>query len=287
MREELGNGVFPVFNRKVLYGIIVVLGLSQVTACGHVSSILKSGKRDSAPNVKIDVSRIPDAVPKNEPRSQYGNPSSYVVFGKHYHVMKSSKGFIERGVASWYGTKFHGKRTSSGETYDMFAMTAAHKRLPLPTYVRVTNLQNGRHVIVRVNDRGPFHENRIIDLSYTAALKLDIVKRGTALVEVRALEAGQPTSVKSDFGVETSTAAGVDSFYIQIGAFSWRANAEKLKRKLELPFGQRIIKISPVTIMGDTLYRVKIGPLSDIALADSIIAKLIDHGVVEHQIVIN
>lgn len=116
-----------------------------------------------------DVSHIPDAKPRYEPRSKYGNPDSYVVNGKRYYVMKSSSGYVERGVASWYGNKFHGRRTSSGETYNMYAMTAAHKSLPLPTYARVTNLQNGRSVVVKVNDRGPFLHNRIIDLSYAAA----------------------------------------------------------------------------------------------------------------------
>ena len=101
-----------------------------------------------------------------EPKSRYGNPESYVVFGKRYYVKDSSKGYVETGIASWYGTKFHGRRTSSGETYDMYAMTAAHKTLPLPTYVEVTNLNNGRSIIVKVNDRGRFHEIRIIDLSY-------------------------------------------------------------------------------------------------------------------------
>ncbi|NEV62558.1 septal ring lytic transglycosylase RlpA family protein [Thiorhodococcus minor] len=135
-----------------------------------------------------EIARIPDAAPKVEPLSRSGNPDSYVVFGKRYYPKKSSRGHVERGLASWYGEPFHGRKTSSGDIYDMHAMTAAHKTLPLPTYARVTNLENGRSVVVRVNDRGPFHGPRIIDLSYTAAVKLGVHRKGTAAVEVRAID---------------------------------------------------------------------------------------------------
>jgi rare lipoprotein A len=131
---------------------------------------------------------VPDMVPRIEPRSRSGNPPFYDVLGKRYFVLSSGVGYVERGVASWYGPGFHKVRTSTGEPYDMYAMTAAHRTLPLPAYVRVTNLQNGRSIVVRVNDRGPFVGNRIIDLSYTAALKLDMLRNGTAMVEVRTLE---------------------------------------------------------------------------------------------------
>ncbi|HEY0802323.1 MAG TPA: septal ring lytic transglycosylase RlpA family protein, partial [Steroidobacteraceae bacterium] len=132
---------------------------------------------------------VPDLVPRVEPRSRHGNPPFYDVFGKRYFVLSSNVGYVERGVASWYGPGFHKVRTSNGETYDMYAMTAAHRTLPLPVFVRVTNLQNGRSVVVRVNDRGPFVGNRIIDLSYTAASKLGMLRNGTAMVEVRSLDA--------------------------------------------------------------------------------------------------
>jgi rare lipoprotein A len=135
---------------------------------------------------------VPDAVPRVEPRSRYGNPPFYSVFGKRYYVLSSSVAYVERGVASWYGPGFHKVKTSIGEVYDMYGMTAAHKTLPLPAYVRVTNLQNGRSVVVRVNDRGPFVGNRIIDLSYTAASRLDMLRNGTAMVEVRALDPTAP-----------------------------------------------------------------------------------------------
>jgi rare lipoprotein A len=135
---------------------------------------------------------VPDAIPRAEPRAIYGNPPSYEVFGKRYYVMASSVGYVERGVASWYGPGFHKELTSVREPYDMYGMTAAHKTLPLPAYVRVTNLQNGRSCVVRVNDRGPFVGNRIIDLSYTAAAKLDMLRDGTAMVEVRTLQPFDP-----------------------------------------------------------------------------------------------
>jgi rare lipoprotein A len=138
---------------------------------------------------------IPDAVPRYEPRSIYGNPPFYDVFGKRYFVLSSSADYLERGVASWYGPGFHKVRTSTGEPYDMYGMSAAHKTLPLPCYVRVTNLQNGRSIVVRVNDRGPFVGNRIIDLSYTAAAKLDMLRNGTAMVEVRTVGPASPPGV--------------------------------------------------------------------------------------------
>ena len=259
-----------------------------LSGCGGVS--IKSSSKDSAPTRNVDINKIPNAVPKNEPKSRYGNPSSYVVFGKRYYVMNSSRGYVEQGIASWYGTKFHGRRTSSGETYDMYAMTAAHKSLPLPTYVKVTNLNNGKYIIVKVNDRGPFHDNRIIDLSYVAAQKLDIVKKGTGLVEVRALQAGQPVnpSPGSGPGAPVLTSSGNRTasagFYIQVGSFSELLNAEKMRRKLG-PLGESLVKISQTMIAGNTLYRVRIGPLTNIDRADEIVSSLASYGIIEHHIV--
>jgi rare lipoprotein A len=148
--------------------------------------------RSAPPPPPARLLDVPDAIPRAEPRSIYGNPPSYEVFGKRYYVMASSVGYVERGVASWYGPGFHKELTSVREPYDMYGMTAAHKTLPLPAYVRVTNLQNGRSCVVRVNDRGPFVGNRIIDLSYTAAAKLDMLRDGTAMVEVRVLQPLEP-----------------------------------------------------------------------------------------------
>jgi len=167
---------------------------------GLLSGCSSTGGKDSAPSNAPDLSGIEDAVPKAEPKSKYGNPKSYVVFGKRYHTKSSSNGHVERGLASWYGKKFHGRKTSSGERYDMYAMTAAHKTLPLPTYARVTNVSNGRSAVVKINDRGPFHGKRVIDLSYSAAKKLGVVSKGTAMVEVRAIDPNRPeSSQKGEF----------------------------------------------------------------------------------------
>src|SRR5262245_6457680 len=149
---------------------------------------IPSGSNVPAP--PTDVLSIPDAVPRAEPRGTRGNPPFYEVFGKRYYVMATSDGWIERGTASWYGPGFHSASTSLGETYDMYAMTAAHKTLPIPCYAEITNLRNGRKVVVRINDRGPFVGDRIVDLSYTAAAKLDMLMAGTAPVELRVLTPG-------------------------------------------------------------------------------------------------
>ena len=148
--------------------------------------------RDTAPDYIPDVDAIPEPEVVDEPRSRYGNRSPYTVLGKRYSVMDDPAGFAEQGIASYYGNKFHGRRTSNMEVYDMYAFTAAHKSLPLPSFARVTNLANGRSVVVRVNDRGPFHEGRVVDLSWAAAVKLDMHRQGTAQVEVRALSPGEP-----------------------------------------------------------------------------------------------
>ena len=250
----------------------------------------------------VDTSQVPDAIQKNEPKSKYGNPASYVVNGKTYHVLNSSKGYNEQGIASWYGEKFHGRRTSSGETYDMYAMTAAHKSLPLPTYAEVTNLQNGKKVVVKVNDRGPFHNNRVIDLSYTAASRLGILGKGTGLVEVRVIDASYPPEEKPDtrpkapvtsvnvpvpmaevtLSMPESGNANAD-FYIQVGAFSQLDNAQKMYDKLQ-SIGSSLVSINEAVVNGNRLYRVRIGPINDVSVADRIVSELGSIGINEHQI---
>lgn len=265
-------------SRTTLYLLVSLLLLS---ACGT------SIERDSAPSGSVDVSAIPDAVPRAEPRSRYGNPESYEVFGKRYYVLKSSAGFVERGIASWYGTKFHGRRTSSGETYDMYAMTAAHKTLPLPTYVEVTNLENNRSIVVKVNDRGPFHDNRVIDLSYTAATKLGIVGNGTGLVEVRAIDpAGDRGGRVIPVHNVPAGNHGIPKFYIQVGAYSELMNAESVRRKLST-LGESLIKINPASVDGRIFYRVRIGPLDSVEYADIIADRLAQLGIHDHHIVVD
>ena len=190
--------------------IPMVMAVLLLAACaGEKKKAAEPG--DGPSSRKITASDVQDAVPVNEPLARYGNHSPYTVLGKTYTVLPSSKGYHERGIASWYGSKFHGRRTSSGELYDMHLATAAHKSLPLPTYAEVTNLDNGRKMIVKINDRGPFHEDRIIDLSYAAAIKLGVDQTGTAPIDVRAID------------VKTSKHASVkvaDGTFLQVGALT-------------------------------------------------------------------
>lgn len=242
-----------------------------LTLCTIVVSLVgcSSGTGDGLPpNFKgIDVTRIPNATPKAEPRSKYGNPPSYKVNGKRYYVLKSSKGYQQRGIASWYGYKFHNNRTSSGDPYDMFKMTAAHPTLPIPSYVRVTNLENGKQIVVRVNDRGPFHKNRIIDLSYVAAKKLDIIKTGTGVVEVQALDPRHYAATPSRNNHIASNAH--PSVFLQIGAFSDQGNAKSLIRRVAY------LTSAPVRIVRSDLnaapiFKVRIGPLQNVDEVDTI-----------------
>lgn len=245
-----------------------------VTACSTTTE-----QADRAPTKPRDVSDVPNAIPKNEPRSKYGNPASYEVFGKRYYTLTNSQGYHQKGIASWYGSKFHGRRTSSGETYDMYAMTAAHKTLPLPTYVEVTNLSNGRKVIVKVNDRGPFHEDRLIDLSYSAAKQLGIVSRGTGMVDIRAITIGEkPTNTVTNSRVPITD---LPTLYLQVGAFSTSASAQEFKQKLQSQINEMVL------IKSDgKLYRVHVGPLANVETGDSLASRLLDLGFNNAHIVV-
>jgi len=235
---------------------------------------------DGPPQAAVDLTGVPDAVPRMEPRSSLGNPPFYEVDGQRYYVAQHSHGYQERGVASWYGTKFHGRRTSSGEPYDMYAMTAAHKTLPLPTYAEVVNLENGRRAVVRVNDRGPFKDNRVIDLSYAAAQRLDIVGPGTGLVEIRALD---PLGSDERAGSSLPTPRGPPELYLQVGAFRDRANAFSLRDRLQGTLVPRI-RIETVTQVTGVVYRVQVGPLDSVAEADRMVRVLRNLGVEKYHI---
>jgi rare lipoprotein A len=217
--------------------------------------------QDAAPkNTNIDWSKVKPAVPKYEPKSRYGNPVAYEQNGITYQVLNSAKGYKEVALASWYGTKFHGRRTSSGEVYDMYKMTAAHKTLPLPTYAKVTNLENGKEIIVKINDRGPFAPGRIIDLSYAAAHKLEMTKKGIAKVRVEAIIVPPSYSnVKSD---------GVQRF-VQVGAYSVHKTAQKLAKVLDKEI-RLPVTITTLTRDGKKLYRVRIGPVPTQAMAEEL-----------------
>ena len=237
------------------------------------------------PGRSLSPNDIRDAVPRKESRSKYGNAESYVVMGKRYYTAKTADGYVERGVASWYGKKFHGRKTSSGEIYDMYKMTAAHKALPLPTYVQIRNLDNNKTAMVKVNDRGPFHENRIIDLSYAAALKLNMTGKGTAFVEVRALdENGKPSgSVLAGAAGSSGISPGV---YLQIGAFEERGNAVRLSDQVSGLMPKKV-HIRKVTSNGRSIYRVQVGPIVSVVLADGIVALLGQLGITQHYFVVN
>lgn len=238
--------------------------------------LYRPGQNDHAPTGKPDLSRIPEPVPQHEPLSRYGNNPSYTVLGKRYHVLRDTRGYRERGTASWYGAKFHGRSTSSMEPYDMCRFSAAHKTLPLPSYARVTNLENGRSIIVRVNDRGPFHEGRVIDLSYVAALKLGVYETGTARVEVE--------SVGPATGAPASNAAREEPIYLQVGVFAERSNAERLLDQLS-DAGERA-RIVDSREDGRRLYRVHVGPLDGSVAAEEAKARLRLRGFVAAPIVI-
>jgi rare lipoprotein A len=224
------------------------------------------GVRDSAPQHALDISGIPEPTPRNEPAAAYGNRSPYTVLGKSYRVLPSAEGYVERGIASWYGQKFHGRQTSSREVYDMCSFSAAHKTLPLPSYVRVTNLDNGREVVVRVNDRGPFHAGRIIDLSYAAAVKLGVDRTGTARVEVRALDGGADlAAAPAPARASAPAAMATGPQRVQVGAYRDRDNARRIASQLQ-DVGIDDVSIEEVRTDAGKVWRVRVGPLAPAAV---------------------
>lgn len=238
-------------------------------ACSTAPKIEKDGA-----GKRIDTSVIPNAKPKSEPITNAGNKSPYQVFGKTYRVLPSSKGYRATGIASWYGTKFDGRLTSNGEVYNMYGMTAAHKSLPIPSYARVTNVENGKSVVVRINDRGPFHGARLIDLSYVAAMKLGYADKGTAkvLIEVIDTEVHPQTianppliaqvadsaPIKPNPKPTPSSTAVSSGNYLQVGAFSDVASANKLKGKI------RSLTSKPISVRNqNNLFKLWIGPIAN------------------------
>ena len=238
-----------------------------------LSGCISLSRRDGLPRNyrSFNAQNIADAVPKVEPKSRRGNPKSYVVFGKRYYVLKSARCYRTKGIASWYGTAFHQRLTSSGEPYNMYRMTAANKTLPLPSYVRVTNLKNGRRIIVKVNDRGPFHANRVIDLSFVAAKKIGMLATGTALVEVEAIDPRDPNrrcGSSNTIAKETNP-----EIYLQLGAFSDKFNADQFVNTLVSHVKHPIHVIINKTSHG-YIYKVQIGPIKDVAIADTLTTQL-------------
>ncbi len=261
-----------------------------------------SSVRDGAPSGGgATIPTLPgDAIPRPEPKSRYGNGPEYEVFGKQYTVMDSSYGYRERGVASWYGKKFHGNLTSNRETYDMYQMTAAHKTLPLPTYVKVRNLRNNKSVVVRVNDRGPFVHNRVIDLSYSAALKLDMVQDGTSLVEVTAISFDEPAGDRPVRATSTPpprpaakperqpepvrSESQENVVFAQVGAFGSRDNAE---RRIAVLKRAGIYNAAIYEDLGGStpLYRVRIGPIREVIAYDILVEELENIGIFDPYLI--
>lgn len=268
-----------------LRGLLIGLGLSCLTAClslqkkdrtGEASRSVKTKTEviDSAPASPFDWRQVREVIPKPEPKSRYGNPSSYEQDGIHYHVMASADNYKKQGVASWYGTKFHGRRTSSGEIYDMFSMTAAHKTLPIPCYAKVTNLDNGRQVTVKINDRGPFKKHRIIDLSYAAAHKLGMSKVGTANVKVETItfSKAERAAYLEQYQRNLHNREQNNRF-VQVGAYANYEKAQKLAKNLNREI-QFPVKITTTKKKGKRLYRVRVGPVPSQRLAENLVSTL-------------
>jgi len=258
-------------NTALRAGIGLLIGAA-LAACSHTppraAQSASYGKgdfvvgKDSAPDRRLsdaEIAMLQDAVPSDEPLSRYGNTSPYTVLGQTYRVLSTPDGFRQNGQASWYGKKFHGRRTSSGERYDMYAMTAAHKNLPIPCYVRVTNRDNGKSVVLKVNDRGPFHSDRVMDVSWAAAAKLGMLDRGTANVSIETIS---PTRVlKEESVIASARKAPETKIFVQAGAFGNRDNAAALQaRLLELAAMKVDIHTSDDPM---PVHRVQIGPFAD------------------------
>lgn len=277
---------------KRLIPVLLVLTLS---ACGTTGK--KGGfYQDDGPG-SVDVDRLAgvnNAVPQSEPLSVKGN-QPYTVFGRKYYPLRNADNYSEKGVASWYGKKFHGRLTSNGEEYDMYAMTAAHRTLPLPSYVKIKNLRNGQEVIVRVNDRGPFLHDRLIDLSFAAAAKLGITKTGTGLVEVVGLnprtsveELGPSEAVKTA-ELEKAQPAKPDvsghEMFLQVGAFKDEINAQRLRQRL-LGQSDKSIMIKRQLVGNSHFYRVHIGPIATVEEGDKLTKWAAENGMPDARIVV-
>jgi rare lipoprotein A len=226
--------------------------------------------KDDGPgdNPPADIERIPDAEPKAEALHRFAN-NPYIVFGRTYTPDTSGRPYQAEGIASWYGRKFHGQRTSSGEAYDMYGMTAAHPTLPIPSYVRVTSLQTGKSVVVRVNDRGPFHSDRLIDLSYSAAFKLGLIRNGSGRVRVESIDPATwtPTAVAAAAPEKAAASADTPSAYwLQLGAFSVQANAEQMLARVKTQVAELADRLRLVD--GEGVIRLRAGPYPSRAEAD-------------------
>jgi len=266
--------------------VVTILVLTALVLAGCSSSPDHSSRysisQDRAPAGNFDVSGLQDAQPRYEKPRSAGNKSPYTVWGKSYRVLSTNERYVQRGTASWYGEKFHGHKTSNGETFNMYTMSAAHKNLRIPSYARVTNLDNGRSVIVRVNDRGPFHGDRLIDLSYAAAKKLGYLGSGTARVEVAAINVrpdGSMTMAGKPFGDSAGNSERSDSraLFVQLGSFSHRSPAQMLMEQA----GQAVadpVRLREIVTESGRFHRVQVGPFRNEDEALEAQTRLMDRG---------
>ncbi len=266
-----------------------ILLLAAALLLGACSSADRREEPPPATVVKPDNKSTPDAASAGElPRSKYGNPPFYEVYGVRYTILPGSTGYRQQGVASWYGKKFHGRRTSSGEPYDMYKMTAAHTTLPIPTNARVTNLANGKSVIVRINDRGPFSKSRLIDLSYAAAVELDMIANGTARVEVVTLGESQASAApraQPSAAADAPVAQEPVAMYLQVGAFGGLENAQKLADRLTAS-GIENARLHVTPGESPLVYRVRIGPMYSIDDYDRMVQRVSMMQIKDTQLVI-
>lgn len=267
VKAAVAGGYWAVPGNLGRWGLACTMSLAALLAGCATTRHREPAPAFTLPPLPKNIATIPNAVPHVAPRAAHGNPLFYKVDGKRYYVLATAEGYEATGVASWYGPTFDGLRTSDGDRYDMYAMTAAHKTLPLPCYVRVTNLSNGRSVVVKVNDRGPFVANRLIDLSYVAAAKLDMLATGTALVEVKAITPDSPAVLTR------VTESPPPTLYLQVGAFALRRNADKAVTRLHAAgLAGAFVFGPPVT--RSRLYRVRIGPVGGVPEFDRLVARL-------------
>ena len=225
-------------------------------------------------NPPPNIEATPDAEPKPETPHRFAN-DTYVVFGKTYTPLTAGTPYRANGIASWYGRKFHGQRTATGEIYDMYGMTAAHTTLPIPSYARVTNLKNGKSVVVRVNDRGPFHSKRVIDLSYAAAYKLGFVAAGSGMVEVESIDAvawRQTHTVNSLAAAKPDPSTDIADYWLQFGAFTLERNAEGMLGRLQSQLGH--LGESVHIVAQDGLFRLRAGPFKTAVEANDLAAEV-------------
>jgi len=278
IEERVRWGVRCVAKALLLPALVMLVGCASSPSATPASP--NAGRyqisQDRAPTRVLMASEVRDVVPTAINRTMAGNRSPYEVLGKRYRVMSSEEGYFERGVASWYGEKFHGHKTSNGEIFDMYEVSAAHKSLPIPSFLKVTNLDNNRSIVVRVNDRGPFHGDRIIDLSYAAAVKLGYADRGTARVELEAIVVKGDAPRERIEQPQLARVGGgkIANQYLQVGAYSMRGSAQEVAKQLQ-GLTRQPVRIEEVrSSQGQTLHRVRIGPLSDLAEVDMLKARV-------------